>query len=203
MTSPAQPPTRRRAAATCQLRGHLQSELHNRVRTPSCSLLRLSASVWSTSFLRYSTGRSSRSQRCSERGISLNKEKFVYGQRQIRFAGYEVSEDGYKIDTSLTRAIAEFPTPGNVTDLRSFAGLVNQVASFSPRVAELMTLLRPLMSTCNEFLWQHSHQEAFEKRLRFKASEYNFTASWRRSEEHQAADALSRSPVDQAVDGRT
>ena len=36
------------------------------------------------------------------------------------------------------------------------------------------------------------------QRLRFKASEFCFTVSWRRSEEHQAADALSRSPVDQA-----
>lgn len=100
--------------------------------------------------------------RCQEKGISLNLAKLQLAQRSVRFAGFIVSQDGYHPDPQLTRAISEFPTPHNITDLRSFFGLVNQVASFMEEVSELLSALRPLLSSKNEFRWEEEHQRAFE-----------------------------------------
>ncbi|XP_043240720.1 uncharacterized protein K02A2.6-like [Amphibalanus amphitrite] len=62
-------------------------------------------------------------QRYNDNDITLNGDKFVFGADHVEFCGYEISADGYKPDQKKTRAIAEFPQPECITDLRSFLGL--------------------------------------------------------------------------------
>ena len=100
-------------------------------------------------------------QRCLERGISLNKDKFVFAQPKVTFAGYELSSSGYSIDPQLVVAIHDFPEPTNITELRSFFGLVNQLSLFTDQLAELLQPLRPLLSAQNEYVWDAAHSQAF------------------------------------------
>ena len=100
--------------------------------------------------------------RCQERGISLNKEKLQLAQQSVKFAGFIVSQQGYRPDPHLTKALSEYPPPSNITELRGFVGLVNQVASFVDDVAELLAPLRLLLSPRREFLWNEEHQRAFD-----------------------------------------
>ena len=60
-------------------------------------------------------------------------------------------------------AIASFPSPKNITDLRSFLGLANQLAFFLPDFSHLTSEMRKLLSTKNAFLWLETHQNEFEK----------------------------------------
>ena len=53
------------------------------------------------------------------------------------FAGYEISQDGVKPETRKTDAISKFPAPENITELRSFLGLVNQLGIFIPDLAHV------------------------------------------------------------------
>ena len=55
--------------------------------------------------------------RCAERRITLNQDKWEYTQPRVTFAGFNLSKDGYSIDSAITDAIAKFPTPSNRTDL--------------------------------------------------------------------------------------
>jgi len=102
-------------------------------------------------------------QRCQERHIALNKDKCRFFQQKVTFAGFELSSTGYCIDSSVCDAITKFPTPASRTDLRSFFGLVNQVASSTNKIAELLAPLRPLLNTKNEFLWTPDHDQAINK----------------------------------------
>lgn len=52
-------------------------------------------------------------QWCEERGISLNCDKFQFCQRDIEFAGFHLSHDGYRISDDITQAISSFPTPSS------------------------------------------------------------------------------------------
>ncbi|XP_064098647.1 uncharacterized protein LOC135209800 [Macrobrachium nipponense] len=61
------------------------------------------------------------------------------------------------------RAIAEFPKPQNITDLRSFMGLTNQLGSFSSAIAAAAQPLRDLLKPRNEWCWTPQHDGAFEK----------------------------------------
>ena len=81
-------------------------------------------------------------QICQERMISINQDKWVFCQTKVKFAGFQLSSDGYRIDPSTTEAPTQFPTPANRSDLRSFFGLVNQLSSSTDTVAQLLLPLR-------------------------------------------------------------
>ena len=102
-------------------------------------------------------------QRCEDRGISLGRDKFQFCQTEVDFAGFHLSQDGYRISDDITQAISGFPTPSSRTDLRSFFGLVNQLTGSSDRVSSALAPLRPLLSTRNDFVWDTAHTESFLK----------------------------------------
>ena len=98
---------------------------------------------------------------CGANGITLNPEKFVFAQDTVQFAGFEIGLTTIKPARKFTKAIAEFPIPTSTTDVRSWFGLVNQVAySFSR--ADTMAPFRDLLKPSTKFVWTNEHQEAFE-----------------------------------------
>jgi len=101
-------------------------------------------------------------QRCVDKQIALNIDKCLFFQRTVTFAGFQLSSNGYQVDRSITDAIASFPTPNNRTDLRSFFGLANQLSASTHVISSLLTPLRPLLSTKNDFLWSPTHDQAFQ-----------------------------------------
>ena len=101
-------------------------------------------------------------QRCAEGKITLNQAKWTFAQPQVTFAGFILSADGYKVDSSITDAISRFPTPSNRTNLLSFFGLVNQLSASTSSVAGLLAPLRPLLSAKNEFVWAPEQNQAFD-----------------------------------------
>ncbi|XP_076032421.1 uncharacterized protein LOC143020148 [Oratosquilla oratoria] len=74
----------------------------------------------------------------------------------VSFCGDRLSADKDKV-----RAIRDFPTPANLTDLRSFMGLVNQLADFTPAITAAAQPLRPLLSPKRSFTWTPDHDKAF------------------------------------------
>ena len=98
-------------------------------------------------------------ERCRQRKISLKREKFVFAQPKAKFSGYIVGPDGFAADPSLTKAIREFPRPTNITEMRSFLGLANQLSN---SISTAMEPLRPLLKTKNHFMWDASHDQAFD-----------------------------------------
>lgn len=101
--------------------------------------------------------------KCRTYGITLNADKFVLAAPTVTFCGYQLSKDGVAADPEKVRAIAEFATPANLTDLRSFMGLVNQLADFSTEISTAAAPLRPLMSPKRTFTWTPDHDQAFKK----------------------------------------
>jgi len=99
-------------------------------------------------------------ERCKERQISINKEKWKFCCTEVTFAGFRLSPEGYQLDTSITEAISKFPTPTTRTELRAFIGLVNQLASGTNAIAGLMAPFCSLLSTKNEFVWTVEHDQA-------------------------------------------
>ena len=101
-------------------------------------------------------------QRCQEKNISLNRDKFRFLQSEVPFAGFKLTPEGYSINSDITAATSNFPTPGSRTDLRSFFGLTNQLASSTSQISKILAPLRPLLSTRNDFLWTEVHESAFQ-----------------------------------------
>ncbi|XP_045124382.1 uncharacterized mitochondrial protein AtMg00860-like [Portunus trituberculatus] len=99
--------------------------------------------------------------RCWENGITLNAAKFVLAEPKVKFCEFVLSSEGINADPDKVRAITDFATPANITDLRSFMGLVNQLAEFSPDISAAAQPLRPLLSPRRTFMWTTDHDVAF------------------------------------------
>ena len=65
---------------------------------------------------------------CGQNGIILNPDKFVFGADVVEFAGFEITASNVRPSNTYLQAIKNFPTPSNITDIRSWFGLVNQVS---------------------------------------------------------------------------
>ena len=92
----------------------------------------------------------------------LSRPKLQIGQSVV-FAGYEISLDGVSPEPKKTDAISKFPIPSNVSELRSFLGLFNQLGIFVPDLEHATQELCALLKKNVAFLWLKEHQVAFEK----------------------------------------
>ena len=101
-------------------------------------------------------------KRCRDLNITISNKKLEMG-KEISFAGHIISLNGIRPDDSKYRAIAEFPTPENVSQLRSFLGLANQLTAFVPDLAHMTATLRPLLKKGTAWVWTRDMQEDFEK----------------------------------------
>ncbi|XP_043200358.1 uncharacterized protein LOC122369578 [Amphibalanus amphitrite] len=100
-------------------------------------------------------------RRCDDRGITLNPLKFKFAQNEVKFCGYKITPAGYTTDNEKARAIADFPRPENVTDLRSFMGLVNQLSGLTPELAGSTQAFRDLLKSRRVWRWTEQHEAAF------------------------------------------
>ena len=107
---------------------------------------------------------------CGKNGITLNPDKFVFAKDTVEFAGFEISKSTVRPCPKLFDAIDRFPTPTNITDIRSWHGLVNQV-SYNFSSADVMLPFRNLLSPKIEFKWTPELNDAFLKSKRKIISE--------------------------------
>ena len=99
---------------------------------------------------------------CADNGIVFNRDKFAFGRDVIEFAGFEVTMDGYRPSPKLLSSIQNFPTPTNITDIRSWFGLVNNVAyAFSQ--SNIMAPFRDLLKKGQKFYWDDELETLFQK----------------------------------------
>ena len=83
--------------------------------------------------------------------ITFNPGKFFFAQDQLMWAGFHIQPGGFAVDPNKLNAIRDFPRPKNITELRSFFGLVEQLSGFCTEVAAAKTPLRPLLSSKNAY----------------------------------------------------
>ena len=80
-------------------------------------------------------------------GVSLNKAKCKFSVSCVKFLGHIVYKDGIKADPDKTAAILNMKPPQNISELRRFMGLANQLGKFSCHLAHLTHPLRELLSS--------------------------------------------------------
>ncbi len=99
---------------------------------------------------------------CGRHGITLNPEKFIFAQDEVEFAGFDITMDSVKPSAKHFQAILNFPTPQNITDVRSWFGLVNQV-SYAFSMADKMLPFRRLLQPGTPFRWDEDLDHLFEE----------------------------------------
>ena len=97
-----------------------------------------------------------------QNGITANPKKCLFGVNEIEFFGFRISKDGIHPTESKTAAIQAFKTPNNITELRSFLGMVTYLSDFIPHLATLLDPLRELTQKNIPFIWTPEKQNSFD-----------------------------------------
>jgi len=103
-----------------------------------------------------------------------------------------IDESGIRPDPAKIKAIVDMAEPNNVSELRRFLGMTNQLGKFSSKIADTSKPLRDLLSTKNMWLWGSSQKEAFNSLKKILSSEDALLAHYDpQAETRVSADASS------------
>ena len=100
--------------------------------------------------------------RCSNAGMVFNPSKFQFSEKEVDYVGFRITDKGIRPQEQFLQSVRDFPIPRNITDVRSWFGLINQV-SYTFAVAQTMAPFRHLLSSKVPFYWSEELQSAFEK----------------------------------------
>ena len=79
--------------------------------------------------------------------MQLKLSKCSFLQEKVQFLGHVIDAAGVHLSPKKEQAIVEAPSPTNVTELRSFLGMLQYNGNF---LLSLSTLLHPLKSLVRE-----------------------------------------------------
>jgi hypothetical protein len=83
-------------------------------------------------------------------------------QKQIKFLGHLVSEDGIRVNPEKVKAIIDWPTPTSVKDIRSFLGISGYYRKFIQNYSKVASPLTELLKDEQRFKWGEEQQSAFD-----------------------------------------
>ena len=122
-------------------------------------------------------------QRLADAGLKLKPSKCHLFQRETKYLGHIISQDGIKTDPSKIEVLQNWPVPENIKDVRRFLGFAGFYRRFIRDFAKIAKPLHELLKgqptkTCKgkgvhstkvippKFEWKDIHQNAFNHLIR-------------------------------------
>ena len=102
-------------------------------------------------------------QRIKEAGLTINREKSVFGKIEVKYLGVLVNRDGFRPDPDKIDPVINFPVPQNLKQLRRFMGMASWYRKFLKDFATIAEPLTVLTKKDRRYEWGDAQQEAFEK----------------------------------------
>lgn len=99
-------------------------------------------------------------QRLADNGLTLNKEKSKLFKESVEFLGYKVDKSGLSVPESRINAINKIKIPSNVSEVKSFMGLVTYYSKFVPNLAKLAHPLYKFLEKDQKWIWAHEQNQA-------------------------------------------
>lgn len=99
--------------------------------------------------------------RLEKSGLVLSKEKCSFFQDSVSYLGFIIDKHGLHKSPDKIKAIVDAKRPENVTELKSFLGLVNYYRSFIKNASSILTPLHNLLRKDAKWGWEEDHESAF------------------------------------------
>ncbi len=96
--------------------------------------------------------------RLKTEGLVLNKNKCVFSVTKVKFLGQIIDGENIRPDPERVNALVNFPAPRDVSEVRRFSGLVNQLSKFIPNLASKTKSIRELLRKDVKFYWGPDQQ---------------------------------------------
>lgn len=94
--------------------------------------------------------------------LYLKKSKCSFAQQQLEYLGHIISANGVSTDPAKIQAVAQWPPPTCVKQLRSFLGLAGYYRKFIKHYGLISRPLTDLLKKNTTFLWTPALQQSFD-----------------------------------------
>ncbi|XP_061385257.1 uncharacterized protein K02A2.6-like [Danaus plexippus] len=101
--------------------------------------------------------------RLEKYGLRVKKEKCEFFAKSIHYLGHIISEKGVHTCPNKVKAILDTRAPSNVSELRSFIGMVMYYSKFIKNISTLLAPLYRLLKSGEKFVWSRECQDVFGK----------------------------------------
>ncbi|PAA68677.1 hypothetical protein BOX15_Mlig034486g1 [Macrostomum lignano] len=102
-------------------------------------------------------------QRLQDAGLKCRADKCRFMQESVSYLGHRIDAGGLHPLESKVSAIVEAPAPQDVTQLRSFLGLINYYGRFLPNLSSLLAPLHRLLDKGAVWQWNSPQESAFHR----------------------------------------
>ena len=90
----------------------------------------------------------------------FSPQQFQFAREEVEYAGFRIGNDSIRPTESYLEIITSFPRPSNISDVRSWFGVVNQVA-YSFCKTRIMEPFQDLLKPSTKFEWTAQLERAF------------------------------------------
>ena len=102
-------------------------------------------------------------RRLQRAGIRLKRIKCSFCQDSVEYLGHRVDAKGVHTSPKKVEAIVNAPQPKNLSELRSFLGILNYYAKFIPNLSSLLHPMHELLRAEHSWHWSKDCDRAFQK----------------------------------------
>ena len=102
-------------------------------------------------------------ERLKEAGLRLKKEKCVFLAPSVIYLGHLIDSQGLHPVQEKVQAIQEAPQPTNVTQLKSYLGLLSYYSKFLRNLSTAMAPLYKLLKHDEPWKWTEGQSQAFKQ----------------------------------------
>lgn len=93
--------------------------------------------------------------------LTISSEKSKFCRREIKYLGYILNEEGWKVDECKTEVIVNFPILTNKKEVQRFLELCNWYRRFIANFSRLAAPITELTRSKTKFYWTAQAEEAF------------------------------------------
>lgn len=102
-------------------------------------------------------------KRLENAGLVLKKEKCFFFQDSVSYLGFVIDKNGIHKSPDKIETIVNAKRPENITELKSFLGLVNYYRSFIKNASSILSPLHELLQKNIKWQWDSRHETAFRQ----------------------------------------
>lgn len=96
-------------------------------------------------------------------GLKIKKNKCEFLARRVKYLGFIIDRDGVRVDPDKVQAITSMSHPNNVSELKSFIGMINFYGKFIKNLSTHLSPLYSLLKKGKHWIWGTEQKLAFNK----------------------------------------
>ena len=89
--------------------------------------------------------------------------KCEFFQKQVEYLGHFISQEGISVDKRKVEVLQKWPTPANISELRSFLGLASYYRKFVSHFFSIASPLTQLLHKDQKYEWNEDREKSFQE----------------------------------------